>query len=491
MRPDTWELFRPIVLEGLPEDSLAHLEAAQVLLTQSPPSYGHDTRLSAAKSYLTGRDALSPYAREQIRRLVLGCARQVTALDTKAVPFIEAIFSAANYRDALIDETTRALITSFLLLMDLEGRRGAVSQSGREQVCRAVRLARGDPSLVPAVAVTLYAAITRSHGQESDFWLRELRELSLAHLEIPAVRRLHVGALFHVAEQADIAGARAHFAEVETLLSAGKWDEESITSVIADAVNWRKRAKGEKRDLLDRLTQLLFQHSKEFSKIVTAVAEGIKRAYEDPEKGAFFMDLARKDYEANPDSIVPRHVLVDWLHNVALKAPAAKARPFLEDLRALGEAHPDDEYVRDRLAIVLVHAFSWPDADTTALVAALRCMHQANAGHALAAKGYAIGLALTAEKASDALLNENFQELGRLRDKNAEDADIRAQYVSALREKLRRAAASADDEGMGWCCDEIERLHSRHPDDAGVIPLWNAVQAAIASTKDGGGTAAP
>jgi len=201
LRIDTWEAFRPIVLNGIENknDALADLCTHGVLVHMEPPSFGHTTAYESARRFITEpsddpSSNLSNYAPVQIKFLIRSCAGKIDTIDQTVVPYSDALIHLGIPAALLLtDETDLGLCAAAVILHAPLPESAEIESKWFDRLLKAANsVATGVLKIPP---VFLAAALTNAIGHsDSDFkradaFLNELRQLDEIHgATDPAVR---------------------------------------------------------------------------------------------------------------------------------------------------------------------------------------------------------------------------------------------------------------------------------------------------------------
>jgi lipoprotein NlpI len=470
MRQDSWPALKAIVIDNqTPADALADLQKFKVLQEQNPPSFGHDTRLTAARHFIETESDLRPYLPEQIKDLILGCARRMTRIESNSLPILQSLLGLSFLADSLDleDWILGLLVPSYLIANASKAKGGELLDKWRERMIRAVAQARSDRSLAPFVSLGIWAEFERATGERIDEWLNELRLLYEGDRNDPVVREAYVASLFAAFEKSSDAMAEQRLKELEHLYQLNHQDDALYTLIFAQLVDSFKRVKGDRKDLLHPFFMKLMEGKKENKELLDAISSVIEKAREEATGAGteLFLEMAQKGYDEDKESRESRENLADWLFALSTKASGANEDELLQRLRKLSEDHPDDEFVRERLAAAWVSVLPKTRGDKPAqLLNNLRKLHQSYSEDALLRGRFALGLyvafSMTEEKDAQHLLNE----LRKLYETHQADATVREYFGSLLVDAVAKSSASTAIERF----EELRKLYQTHRDQATV-----------------------
>jgi len=191
---DDWELFRPIVLDGLPEADLGHLQALRLLDPTDYPTYGHATRHRGAMQWFAG-ELPAPLA-EETDRMIRAIGARVRGNDDSSLRHALCLQAMAFHLSYLrLGSTAKTVIECIMCLFP----RSMRDKSRRDLVGATARAAAAIwPECAALLGMALFNTLGHAKAEDDlprrDALLRELRDLRKEHLEDEAVReRLAMG----------------------------------------------------------------------------------------------------------------------------------------------------------------------------------------------------------------------------------------------------------------------------------------------------------
>jgi ribulose bisphosphate carboxylase small subunit len=493
MRPDVWQTLKPIVLDNdAPADALADLQKFRVLQQQNPPSFGHDTRLAAARHFVQSADDLRPYLPEQVKHLILSCARRLTRVDSDSVPFVESLLGLAFLSETLdLEDWILGLLVPPYLIMPSKSKEHELLEKWRTRMLQAALQARSDRSLAPFVSMGIFAEFERTVGERAEQWLNELRLLYEAHRDNAPVLEWFIEGLLSAFEKAtgEIVGQR--LAEFQQLYESRQWDDALYMSFMATVVNCSKRVKGEKKELLMPLFTKILGGKKENKDLLDAMTQAVKKAQEESSgAGAeLFLELAQKAYEEDKESAQSRQSFADWLFKLLTKASGEKAERWLQQLREVFEEYPDDGFVRERLAITLANVLVKVEGENAAqLLDELRTLYEAHHADSVVQNSFATGLWSVLEKADSEKRAELLDELRKMYGAHSEETVVRQSFVGGLFYAFNQVTGEEAQALLG----ELRAIYQAYREDASVRePFGRALlQAMLRNLQNDDGQAA-
>ncbi len=88
-----WDSIKKIVLDNSPESCLTDLESLGILVSESPPSFGHTSRYEAAGQWLITNKQAKPYVKELLKKFILKLTERVNYVDDNSVDVGRALIS--------------------------------------------------------------------------------------------------------------------------------------------------------------------------------------------------------------------------------------------------------------------------------------------------------------------------------------------------------------------------------------------------------------
>jgi lipoprotein NlpI len=468
MRQDTWAALKSIVLDNdAPADALADLQKFRVLQEQNPPSFGHDTRLAAARHFIESDSDLRPYLPEQIKHLILGCARRMTRLDSDSLPILESLLGLSFLSESLDleDWILGLLVPSYLIANASKAKDVELLGKWRSRMIQAAARARSDRSLAPLVSLGILAELDRATGERTEQWLNELRLLYEADPKEVVVRESFVACLFSAFDKSSDAIADQRLQELQQLYELYRDDDAFYTLMFRELVQAFKQVKGDKRDRLLPFFTKLMEGKKENKEVLDAVSQAVEKAREEGSgAGAeLFLELAQKEYEEDRDSAQSRKSLAEWLFTLFTKASGEKEDELLQQLRKLSEDHPDDGFLRERLATAWVNALAKTRGEKAAqLLDNLRKLHQSHSDEALLRDRFALGLYVAFSKTEEKDALNLLSELRKLYEAHQADTTVRECFGSLLVNAMEKGGLSNATERF----EELRKLYQTHSDQA-------------------------
>jgi tetratricopeptide (TPR) repeat protein len=154
---ETWNIFRDLLLDGQPQTVVDTLVDSNVLEDQDFPTYGHDTRHTAARQWFI------KYKRSLFRRvseqLIEATASCVNGIDKQSLPFLEALVSCSEIsQEAGIGSVASCLIHAAQTVFS---NFDSVSYSDYDLLCK--QAIERNRSVATLVAISL---LNRAHSRE-------------------------------------------------------------------------------------------------------------------------------------------------------------------------------------------------------------------------------------------------------------------------------------------------------------------------------------
>jgi hypothetical protein len=224
-----WAALGPLVLDGIPADTVGDLVAERVVQQQgSYLTYGHLTRYEAARYYCT-RDNnhsdldLRPYVRQEIEWLITQASRRIRTVDWVEAPFALALANLLPLDDSILGDEVCAVCLSAASLFS-----SAQLGERKLRLAKALAAAGRFREAVGLLAMGLFNTLVGAKAEEDlprrDALLEELRALATAYPEDAAVREPLAKGLFNTLNDAkaeeDLPRRDALLEELRALASA-------------------------------------------------------------------------------------------------------------------------------------------------------------------------------------------------------------------------------------------------------------------------------
>jgi hypothetical protein len=332
---DDWEVFKPIIFEGLSGADIAPLQERHLLEAAAYPTYGHATRHAAALGWFS-RQLPAPLAQET-DCMVRTVAGRFRGTDGASLRFAGTLQAMALQLSSLPLSSNAVTVLESALCLITEG----AAYRGRQDLvaAKARHVAGAWPGYGPLAGVALFNAMCGAREEEDlarcDSLLEELRALGQAHPEDAAVRGplaagLYNAALYLASKRKDLARCDSLLEELRELGQAHPEDAAVRGPLAAGLYNAMCLAKEE--ESLERRDSLL--------------------------------EELRALGQAYPEDAAIREPLAKALFNAIIYAKEEESLErrdsLLEELRALGQAQPEDAGVRE----LLTKALTSPSIET-------------------------------------------------------------------------------------------------------------------------------
>ena len=199
-REDSWELFRPIVLDGIEggDEALVDLVVHGVLERAEPPSFGHSTVYDAARRFILQSEGnrgerLNAHTPNEVKYLIESCAKRIRSIDPESAPFDEVLLVLGFVGEHLsIDEAHLGLCVAAALLLSPNVSSNLAPKWRDRLICAAKKAGKkGEEFHADFLAIALNNAIAYFGVDQrwTDQILHELRELYEKHGETDSAVR--------------------------------------------------------------------------------------------------------------------------------------------------------------------------------------------------------------------------------------------------------------------------------------------------------------
>ena len=159
---DDWEVFRPIILGGLGEADIAHLQARGLLELRDYPTYGHATRHRGALDWFS-RALPAPLA-EETDILIRATGAAARNVDDASLPFLLALHAMMFHLSGSTLSKTAMEVLGAALCMTADG---LGNKALRDMVgTSARRCASAWPDCAALLSVALFNVLDRAQSEE-------------------------------------------------------------------------------------------------------------------------------------------------------------------------------------------------------------------------------------------------------------------------------------------------------------------------------------
>ncbi len=421
LNQELWLNYKEIILhefndgEGLVDE----LNIKRVMEAGSYPTYGHETRHSAARYWYLENKSLQNILVRETAGLVFRLAGYVQEVSESNFPYVGALIALGGLLNKLpLNDSVRVVIASAASLIEIR-----LPWPDQQKLSAALRDLSGHHASALVLAAmglinTLNDAKAENDLARRDALLEELRSLARVQPADGAVREQLANGLFNTLNDAkaenDLARRDALLEELRSLARAHPADgavreqlAKGLSNTLVGATTENEPAR---RDaLLEELRSLARAHPAD-----GAVREPLTKGLANTVVGAKAEnDLARRDAlleelrslaRAHPADAALREPLTKGLFNTLNDAKAendpARRDALLEELRSLARMHPADAALLERLAKglfnILVDAKAENDlARRDALLEELRSLSWAHPADAALREPLARGLSNT------------------------------------------------------------------------------------------------